>query len=50
MEDKKQDYQRLICSICENNSTCKKDKINIYVIQDKLSMKCINYKYDKKIL
>lgn len=44
------DYERLICSICTYKDFCDKTKINIHNYGDRLTMNCIEYKYENSPL
>ena len=48
MEDKIKDYQKLLCEICENRKKKKKSSITIYKFQERISIKCLNYKFEQK--
>lgn len=48
MEEKKKDYQKIICTICKNKDVCNQDKMKIYKFDEKISMRCINYEYNRE--
>ena len=50
MEDKEENYRKLVCKICKNKETCDLDRFRIYVRKDEISMSCPNYKYENSIL
>jgi len=45
--DKNNTYQRCVCNWCAHKNECTKDKFSTTNIMGKVSMKCLNYKYNK---
>ena len=49
MEDKVEDYQRLLCSICKNKNVCNKDEMKIHIYDKTTSIQCPKYKYENDL-
>lgn len=46
MENESEVYKSKICVLCTNRDSCSKDKFKRYVIGDKISTRCPEYKYE----
>lgn len=46
MESESEVYKSKICVLCTNRDSCSKDKFKRYVIGDKISTRCPEYKYE----
>ena len=43
----KEIYNSKICIYCKNRDHCSKDLFGVFVIRDKVTMRCPKYDYDK---
>ena len=46
MENDSEIYKSKICVLCTKRDTCTKDKFKRYEIGDKISTRCLEYKYE----
>lgn len=42
----KEVYNSKICIYCKNKDHCNKNLFTVFVIKDKVTMKCVKYEYD----
>lgn len=42
----KETYNSVVCKYCSNRNQCDKNKFKVYVVGNKVTMRCTDYSYD----